>query len=205
MQHFLIDENEIGIDEAGRGPLCGNVYACALIWNKDLKPPDNLIIDSKKLSKKKRNLAFNWIKDNIKYYGVGFATNDEIDQINILEATKIAMERAIANLKVSLNTNNKELPRNIIIDGIGWDKKFSDYNIKSIIKGDTKYYSIAAASIIAKELHDEHIIELCNMDPSLKDKYKLDSNMGYGTKNHINGIKLYGLTNYHRKSFKIKN
>jgi len=204
MQHFLIDENEIGIDEAGRGPLCGNVYACAVIWNKDLKPPDNLIIDSKKLSKKKRKLAFDWIKTNVKYYGVGFATNEEIDEINILEATKLAMERALADLTLSLSSNGKSLPNNIIIDGTGWEKKFSEYNVKSIVKGDSKYYSIASASIIAKELHDEHIIELCNIDPSLKDKYKLDSNMGYGTKNHIDGIKEYGLSDYHRKSFKLK-
>ena len=194
MEHFFFNENEIGIDEAGRGPLCGNVYACAVIWDKDLKPPDNLIIDSKKLSKKKRKMAFDWIKSNVKYYGIGFATNEEIDQINILEATKIAMERALADLTISLSSSGKSLPNNIIIDGTGWEKKFSEYNVKSIVKGDSKYYSIASASIIAKELHDEHIHELCNIDPSLKDKYKLNSNMGYGTKNHIDGIKQYGLS-----------
>jgi ribonuclease HII len=201
MEKYFFNQNEIGLDEAGRGPLIGNVYAGAVIWDPELKPPDGLITDSKKLSVKKRKLALEWIKQNIKYYGVGFATNEEIDKINILEGTKLAMVRAIDNLKTkSVQTDLN----NLIIDGTGWEKKFTNYNVKSIVKGDSKYYSIAAASILAKEYHDEHILELCSKEPSLNEKYSLASNMGYASAKHIQGIKEHGYTNLHRKSFKLK-
>jgi len=192
---YNINQIEIGLDEAGRGPLIGNVYAGAVIWPSDVEPPEGLIIDSKKLSSKKRKIALDWIKNNIKYYSVGFATHEEIDNINILEATKLAMERAI-----------NKLPKTeyLIIDGTGWEKKFNNYKVKSIVKGDNKYYSIAAASILAKEYHDEHILELCNTDSTLIDKYALNKNMGYASKKHIDGIKEFGYTPYHRKSFKLK-
>lgn len=197
MDKFLnINQIEIGLDEAGRGPLIGNVYAGAVIWSDDLKPPEGLIKDSKKLSQKKRKEALEWIKKNIKYYAVGFATNEEIDQINILEATKLAMQRAIDNLPIKTNY--------LIIDGTGWEKKFPNYNVTSIVKGDSKYYSIAAASILAKEYHDDHILDLCNTDTTLIDKYALNKNMGYASKKHIDGIKEFGYTPYHRKSFKLK-
>jgi ribonuclease HII len=192
---YNINQIEIGLDEAGRGPLLGNVYAGAVIWPNDVDPPEGLIIDSKKLSSKKRKIALDWIKNNIEYYSVGFATNQEIDKINILEATKLAMERAI-----------NELPKTeyLIIDGTGWEKKFNNYKVKSIVKGDSKYYSIAAASILAKEYHDEHILNLCNNDETLIEKYALNKNMGYASKKHIDGIKEFGYTPYHRKSFKLK-
>ena len=187
---------ECGIDEAGRGPLLGNVYAAAVILDSMIEIPIDLIIDSKKLSKKKRKLAFEWIKNNIKNYGIGFATSQEIDDLNILEATKLAMERAINNLPIK--------PTHYIIDGTGWEKKFKDINVKSIVKGDSLYYSIAAASILAKEYHDEHIRELCSENEELN-KYDLLNNMGYGTKKHIDAIKINGYTNFHRKSFTLKN
>lgn len=187
---------ECGIDEAGRGPLLGNVYAAAVILDPMIEIPIDLIIDSKKLSKKKRKLAFEWIKNNIKNYGIGYATNQEIDDINILEATKLAMERAINNLPIK--------PTHYIIDGTGWEKKFKDINVKSIVKGDSLYYSISAASILAKEYHDQHIGELCSQNKEL-DKYDLLNNMGYGTKKHIDAIKINGYTNFHRRSFILKN
>jgi len=193
---YNINSIEIGLDEAGRGPLIGNVYAGAVIWENGLKPPDGLIVDSKKLSSKKRKEALDWIKKNIKNYSIGYATNEEIDAINILEATKLAMQRAIDNLPIKTEY--------LIIDGIGWEKKFTNYKVKSIIKGDSKYYSIAAASILAKEYHDEHILSLCSLDNSLIDNYSLNKNMGYASKKHIDGIKLHGYTPYHRKSFKLK-
>ena len=198
MQKTYYNQNNIiecGIDEAGRGPLLGNVYAAAVILDPKIEIPADLIIDSKKLSKKKRRLAFEWIKKNITNYGVGFATNQEIDEINILEATKLAIDRAINNLPIK--------PTHYIIDGTGWEKKFSNYNVKSIIKGDSLYYSIAAASILAKEYHDEHIRELCSENEELN-KYDLLNNMGYGTKKHIDSIKNSGYTNFHRKSFVLK-
>lgn len=188
---------ECGIDEAGRGPLIGNVYAAAVIWPRDLIPDNKLIMDSKKLSTKKRKLAFEWIIKNIPNYGIGFATHTEIDKINILEATKLAMQRAINNLKIK--------PTNYIIDGSGWEKKFINLkNVKSIVKGDSKYYSIAAASILAKEHHDLHIEKLCQDNNDLDIKYNILKNMGYGTKKHIDGIKEHGYSTYHRSSFHIK-
>jgi ribonuclease HII len=187
---------EIGLDEAGRGPLIGNVYVGAVIWDDELNPPEGLINDSKKLSKKKRKEALEWIKNNVKNYAIGYASNEEIDNINILEATKLAMGRAIDQIQIKT--------KYLIIDGIGWQKKFPEYNVTSVIKGDSKFYSIAAASILAKEYHDQHILELCKNDTSLHEKYLLESNMGYPSKTHIEGIKKYGYTKYHRKSYKLK-
>ena len=105
---------EIGIDEAGRGPLIGRVYAGAVSWGNNT-PDCDIIKDSKKLSTKKRALALKWIKDNVKAWGVGYAEPKEIDEINILEATKLAMDRAIQNLKSSFNLENQEYI--LIIDG----------------------------------------------------------------------------------------
>jgi len=152
MKKFYFDNDsknitEIGLDEAGRGPLIGRVYAAAVNWgnteiNLDVK-------DSKKLSSKKRATVLKWIQENVDEWAVGFAEPEEIDQINILEATKLSMQRAIDIL------DNK--PTHLVIDGVGWEKKFPEYKVQSVVKGDSLYYSIAAASIIAKEYHDEYI------------------------------------------------
>ena len=192
--------NEIGLDEAGRGPLIGRVYAGAVIWEQEKEC--DIIKDSKKLTPKKRALALDWIKNNIKYWGVGYADEKEIDKINILNATKLAMDRAIDNLKTTKGYKYTENVSYLLIDGTGWEKKFKNYNVESIIKGDSLYYSIAAASIIAKEYHDMHIRELISIDPTLDEKYSLSSNMGYPTAKHFDGIKKYGCSEYHRKSFK---
>ena len=198
MKTFIKDANiEIGIDEAGRGSLIGRVYAGAVIWGTDTLE-NNMIKDSKKLSKKKRKIALEWIKTNVKAWGVGYAESDEVDKYNILEATKIAMDRAIINLREKIE--NKEY--NLIIDGSGWDNKFSNYKVTSIVNGDNQYFSIAAASIIAKEYHDEHIKELCEEHPDYNDKYNLVKNMGYGTKAHLDGIDMHGITEHHRKTYK---
>ena len=198
MEKFKINKDEIGIDEAGRGPFFGPVYAAAVVWGDS---PDNEIIkDSKKLSAKRRREAVNWIKDNVKDYGVGFCSSKEIDNLGILNATQLAMERAIQNLK-------KEYDKKVlVIDGIGWENRnfnleFSD--LKSVVKGDAKYRNIAAASILAKEAHDEHINEICANNESLNLKYDLINNKGYGTKKHIEGIKKHGLSEFHRQSFNI--
>ena len=189
------DLNEIGLDEAGRGPLIGRVYAAAVNWgNTD---ENTKVMDSKKLSAKKRNEVLKWIKENVDEWAVGFAESEEIDTINILEATKLAMDRAIQQLTFK--------PDYLVIDGCGWEKKFTNFNTTSIIKGDSKIYSIAAASILAKEYHDDYIKSICTENPELNKRYDLLSNMGYGTKKHIEGIKKYGLSQYHRKSFKLKN
>lgn len=199
MELYKNNTMEIGIDEAGRGPLIGRVYAGAVIWNGE---ECNYINDSKKLTEKKREKALEWIMENIEYWGVGYADEKEIDNINILNATKLAMDRAIEDLK----TRYTGKIVNIIIDGTGWEKKFTNYKVESIVKGDSKYYSIAAASIIAKQYHDMHIRELIENDPTLDTKYGLSSNMGYPTKAHMEGVKKYGASEYHRKTFKgVKN
>jgi len=202
MLKFKENINEVGIDEAGRGPLLGRVYAGAVIWG-DIEKPD-FIKDSKKLSKKKRKIAFEWIKENVLDWSIGYATEKEVDDINILEATKLAFIRAIKNLKME--------PQNIIIDGVGWEKKRKEPDkiclstqlnlpISSIVKGDNKLCSIAAASIIAKEYHDNYIKKLCEDNIDLHKKYDLLKNMGYGTKKHIAGIRQYGICEIHRKTF----
>ena len=189
------DLNEVGLDEAGRGPLIGRVYAAAVNWGDTVE--NTKVMDSKKLSAKKRDEVLKWIKENVDEWAVGFAEPEEIDDINILEATKLAMDRAIEQLTFK--------PDYLVIDGCGWEKKFTNFNTTSIVKGDSKIYSIAAASIIAKEYHDDYIKTICVENPELNERYDLLSNMGYGTRNHVDGIRKYGLSNYHRKSFKLKN
>jgi ribonuclease HII len=198
MEIKYLNDDEIGIDEAGRGPLIGRVYAGAVIW--DSTKNNDIISDSKKMTPKKRKKALEWIKSNVLAWGVGYAESEEIDSINILNATNLAMKRAVEHLKKQFNLYNSS--NNLIIDGVRWENKFDDYNVKSIVKGDDKYYSIASASIIAKEYHDEHIKELCVNDPELNEKYDLQKNMGYGTKKHLEGLKKHGNSKYHRKTFK---
>ena len=203
MQKKYNYDYEIGIDEAGRGPLIGRVYAGAVIWGSNTKNDSEgiSVIDSKKLSAKKRGIAFKWIKENVYAWGVGYAEPGEIDSINILEATRVAMGRAIDDLKSKV-TDKNIIMNHLIIDGCYWEKKFPNYNVISIVKGDAKFLPIAAASIIAKEYHDMHIRELCKTTPELNDKYDLESNMGYGTKKHMEGLTKYGPSVHHRKSFK---
>lgn len=182
----------IGVDEAGRGPLLGPVYAGAAICNEET---ECIFTDSKKMSKKKRKLAYKHIIENIKY-GVGSASEKEIDDINILNATALAMKRAINDLVTKHNIKEYKL----LIDGVRWEKYFN--NCTSIIKGDEKVKSISAASIIAKECHDDYIKNLCNENPELDEYYGLMSNMGYGTKKHMEGINKYGPSKFHRLTFK---
>jgi len=186
---------EVGLDEAGRGPLIGRVYAAVVNWG-DTEINHN-VMDSKKLSPKKRAEVLKWIKENVDEWAVGFAEPEEIDKINILEATKLAMDRSLNQLTIK--------PDYLVIDGCGWEKKFITFKTTSIVKGDSKVYSIAAASILAKEFHDDYIKNICLENPELNERYDLLNNMGYGTAKHIEGIKKYGYSNFHRKSFKLKN
>jgi ribonuclease HII len=203
MKTFYIDKDEIGIDEAGRGPLIGRVYAAAVIWGDidEKEMPDEVrVYDSKKMTRNQRKKAYKWIIENVKGYGIGYAEPEEIDKINILQATRMSMKRAIEDLKDK--QKNIEIPSRLIIDGCRWEDKFENFKSYSIVKGDSQYYSIAAASIIAKEEHDKHILELCEEYKDLNEKYDLLNNMGYGTKKHIDGIKKYGPSKYHRVTFK---
>ena len=184
------DVIEGGIDEAGRGPLLGRVYAAVVIWPIELE--NHNIKDSKKISAKKRKVLKTWIEKNVKDYGIGYADENEIDDLNILEATYLAMDRAINNLK------NK--PEHLIIDGNRFKTKL-DIPFDCVVKGDNTYYSIAAASILAKEYHDEYIENLCNSNQHLDKYYNLTSNKGYGTKAHLKGLNKHGISSFHRKTF----
>lgn len=202
MENYKTDKNEIGIDEAGRGPFFGPVYAAAVIWGN--APENDLIKDSKKLSVKKRKEAIKWIKENVKGYGVGYSSNEDIDKFGIIGATRKAMEKAVNNLIQSGDFDSKYL----VIDGIGWKKQDFNFNIdkfdiEPVVKGDAKFRNIAAASILAKDAHDYHIDEICNQNIELNEKYDILNNKGYGTKKHIEGIKKYGLSSFHRHSFNI--
>jgi ribonuclease HII len=174
-----------GIDEAGRGPLAGPVVAAAVIID-----PNNLIPginDSKLISEKKRLELYKFITANYPY-SIGIATNEEIDEINILQATKLACTRAFDALPMKADT--------VIIDG---NMKFEQKNFISIIKGDQKSLSIAAASIIAKVTRDKIMLDLHESFP----QYSWDKNKGYPTKDHTVAIRNFGSSIHHRKTFKV--
>ncbi|HCR85374.1 MAG TPA: ribonuclease HII [Alphaproteobacteria bacterium] len=174
-----------GVDEAGRGPLCGPVVAAAVILNKSNIP--NGLDDSKKLTAKKRELLFEQIKAS-SIVGVGIVWQNIIDKINILQATKKAMAEAVNKLS--------QLPKKIIVDG---NQKFNAGTIEviPIIKGDSISLSISAASIIAKVSRDRIMEELHNEAPH----YNWQKNAGYGTREHLEAIEKFGISKYHRKSF----
>lgn len=190
----------IGVDEVGRGTLFGNVVAAAVIMPVDLD--DDLykeIKDSKKLSFKKREILADYIKNNSITYGIGISTPQEIDEINILQASVRAMHRAL------FRAYEKNKFNNIIVDGNYFKPIISPNEDETITyecipQGDQKYINIAAASIIAKNYHDNEIIKIVNENPDLN-KYDLLKNMGYATLNHRNAIKKYGICDLHRKSF----
>ena len=186
---------EVGLDEVARGCMFGRVYSAAVIWPEDYEEDPNYIIkDSKKLSKKKREELYHYIIDTAIDWNVNYIENDEIDKLNILQATMKSMHTNLDNLLIDVD--------HILVDGTN----FNSYNKiphTCVPKGDDKYYSIAAASILAKVEHDWYIEDLCKKNPELHEKYDLLNNMGYGTKNHMDNIKKYGISEYHRKSFGI--
>ena len=174
-----------GVDEVGRGSLIGPVYAAAVILNKSVN--SKILKDSKILTKKKRKILFNYIKKN-SIWATGKASVKEIDKINILQASLLAMKRAIKKLK--------KKPSQILIDG----NKIPDlknYNLRAIVKGDQKIPSISAASIIAKVTRDKFIKTLAKKNKG----YHWDQNFGYGTKQHLKAIKKLGVNKHHRKTF----
>ena len=180
---------EAGVDEAGRGPLAGPVVAAAVILPSDAEISG--LNDSKKLGEKKRYELREQIEKIAVDFAVAFVYNEEIDKINILNATYKAMHLAISKLK-----NTPEL---LLIDGNRF-KPYKKIEYKCIVKGDGKYCSIAAASILAKTYRDDYMIKLFKDFPA----YKWDKNKGYGTKEHFAAIEKYGLTPYHRRSFLTK-
>lgn len=174
-----------GVDEAGRGPLAGPVYAAAVIL------PDGLeemgINDSKKMTEKKREALYDIIVENATAYGIGFATEKEIDEINILNATFLAMRRAVEAMGVK--------PDLVLVDGNR--KPGTGYEEMTLVKGDAKSISISAASILAKVSRDRYMKELAERHP----EYKFEQHKGYGTKLHYEMIEQYGILPDHRRSF----
>ena len=185
-----------GVDEVGRGPLAGPVVAAACIFDRDVDIVG--IDDSKKLSEKKREQFFDEIKDKALAYGIGEASCEVIDEINILEATKLAMKRAIDEADKMLESKGRDRIQIVIFDAV----KINDLKKEqmSVIKGDQTYFSVAAASILAKVTRDKLMKEYDKVYP----EYGFASNKGYGTKAHYEGIKKAGITEIHRKSF-LKN
>jgi len=194
---------EAGIDEAGRGCLMGPVSTAAVILPYEFITDEYLEIkDSKKLSKKKRDKLRKYIEETAVSWSVDFAYPEEIDKYNILNATLRSMHRAVDKLNVS--------PEHLAVDGnrfltrhsfppVNNDDETIEYTL--VKGGDDKYRNIAAASILAKTHRDEYIHKLIEETPDFK-KYGWDTNMGYGTKKHMQGILKYGITQFHRKSFK---
>ncbi len=194
---YAEDSLEAGVDEAGRGPLFGRVYVGTAI----LPPEDfdhSLMRDSKKLSERKRLVAFDYIKENAIDWSVAYFDENEIDNVNIFNATYGAMHKALDNLQVR--------PEIVLVDG----SHFIPYTYENkkvshicITKGDDTYSSIAAASILAKVSRDNYITDLCDKYENLNLFYDISSNKGYGTSKHIEGIKQHGISKWHRKTFGI--
>lgn len=179
-----------GVDEAGCGPWAGPVVAAAVIINQNLFPSTllKLVKDSKKLTKIQRQTAYNLLTNHESIcYAIGQASVEEIDSVNLGQATRLAMERAVVGL--SLN------PNYILVDGIR--RPNLPYPVQTVIKGDQRSFSIAAASIIAKVTRDQHMLELDQEHPA----YGWAQNAGYGTQQHQKALLTHGVTLYHRRSF----
>ena len=233
LKKFHLDDkdiNEIGVDEAGRGPLFGRVYTAAVILPKDDTFDHSKVKDSKKFtSKKKIEEAAEYIKSNALAWYVSYEDEKTIDEINILQATQKSMHSCILEVRKQYIEQKGEKQKgekqkgenqkgegedkfHLLIDGNYFnpitmvDKKTNMIKVlpyDTIEGGDNKYSSIAAASILAKVYRDKYITDLCVDNPDLITKYSLDSNKGYGAKKHLDGIKEHGITIWHRRSFGI--
>ena len=193
---------EAGCDEAGRGPLAGSVFAAAVILDPNLIDNEqhhewlSLLNDSKQLTDKQRMYLRPMIEQNAQAWAVVEVTAEEIDQINILNASIMGMQRALAKLSVT--------PQHIIVDGNKWKPYIPEGQVmeipaRTVVKGDGKYLSIAAASVLAKTYRDEYMLRLHEQYP----QYHWNTNMGYPTKAHYEAIQQYGITPYHRKTFRL--
>jgi ribonuclease HII len=201
-KYCIEDVIEAGCDEAGRGPLAGSVFAAAVIWSKEtVENPAHeewleLLDDSKKLTDKQRAYLRPLIEKYATAWAVVEVTAEEIDQINILKASITGMQRALDKLTIR--------PQHILVDGNKWrpyipEGEVMEIPARTVVKGDGKYLSIAAASVLAKTYRDEYMLRLHEQYP----QYHWDTNMGYPTKAHYEAIRQYGITPYHRKTFKL--
>jgi ribonuclease HII len=193
---------EAGCDEAGRGPLAGSVFAAAVILDASLLADEKhcqwleMLNDSKQLSDKQRQYLRPLIEEHATAWAVVEVTAEEIDRINILNASIIGMQRALDQLHIR--------PEHIIVDGNKWKPYIPAGGVleipaQTVVKGDGKYLSIAAASVLAKTYRDAYMLRLHEQYP----QYHWDTNMGYPTKAHYEAIRQFGITPYHRKSFKL--
>lgn len=193
---------EAGCDEAGRGPLAGSVFAAAVVLDPDIITNQlhthwlEMLNDSKQLTENERIFLRPLIEQYAMAWAVVEVTVEEIDQINILNASILGMQRALDRLTIR--------PEHIIVDGNKWKPyipkgKVMEIPARTIVKGDGKYLSIAAASVLAKTYRDEYMLRLHEQYP----QYHWDTNMGYPTKAHYEAIRKYGITPYHRKTFKL--
>ena len=207
---------EIGIDEAGRGPMFGRVYAGVVVLPKDDSFDHSQMKDSKKFhSKKKIEQVAEYIKENAIAWAVEYEDEQTIDEINILQATQSAMHKGIKSVLYQLTHQSPEINIDnilLLVDG-NYFKPFTILNknktkmetirYQLVEGGDNKFSSIAAASILAKVERDKYIDELCLENPELVEHYGINTNKGYGSKKHMDGIKQYGITKWHRKTFGI--
>ena len=208
---------EIGVDEAGRGPLFGRVYTAAVVLPKDDSFDHSRVKDSKKFnSKKKIEEAADYVKENAIAWYVSFEDEKVIDEINILQATQRSMHSSILETRKQvigkMKDNGSNYKIELLIDGNYFNpitilnkttSKIETIPYTTIEGGDNKYTAIAAASILAKVERDKYIDELCQQNPTLSEYYSIDSNKGYGAKKHLDGIKEHGITIWHRRSFGI--
>ena len=208
---------EIGVDEVGRGPMFGRVYTAAVILPKDDSFDCSMVKDSKKFhSKKKIEEAAQYVKDHALAWYISFEDEKKIDEINILQATQLSMHNSINEIRKATNlilkADEKEYSYTLLIDGNYFNpitfvnKKTNKIEVipyTTIEGGDNKYASIAAASILAKVERDKYIDDLCKQNPTLCEHYGIDSNKGYGSKRHMDGIKEHGITIWHRRTFGI--
>ena len=187
-------EIEVGLDEVGRGPGFGRLYTAAVIWPKDLVVAP-LVMDSKKIkSSLKMQQAYDFIVENAVDWYVDYATVEEVNDHGPLKADMISMHRALQGLKL--------VPDHILVDGNYFKPTYKDIATTTVKSGDAKYFSIAAASILAKWSRDQHIKELCLMYPLLDTRYGISNNKGYLTTRHIQGIEDHGITEFHRHKYK---
>ena len=206
---------EIGVDEAGRGPLFGRVYTAAVVLPKDDSFDHSRVKDSKKFtSKKKIEEAADYVKENAIAWYVSFEDEKVIDEINILQATQRSMHSSILETRKQVigKMKDKNYKIELLIDGNYFNpitilnkttSKIETIPYTTIEGGDNKYTAIAAASILAKVERDKYINDLCEQNPTLSEYYSIDSNKGYGAKKHLDGIKEHGITIWHRRSFGI--
>ena len=194
------DTIEVGLDEAGRGCLLGPVCVAGVIWLQEDPNKEIIIKDSKKYSEKKRIQCFHYIKKHCLDYSIQLLSNDVIDEKNILQSSIDGMHMCLDDISLRKQFDT------ILVDGNHFDPYYSSQKDEfvphhCIVKGDDTYKSIAAASVLAKTYRDQYIVQLVKDHPELE-KYDIINNKGYGTKKHREAIQKYGITKWHRKTFK---